>query len=75
MLFLESELNRMSVWSNPLNTLGHSNSGGFVNNVEKSMLVDVSKDGSSALVHFQKSLTVELSIGSLEGYGSFSLGD
>ncbi|KAI8581455.1 hypothetical protein K450DRAFT_233176 [Umbelopsis ramanniana AG] len=40
MLFLESELNRMSVWSNPLNTPGHGNSGSFINTVEKSMLVD-----------------------------------
>jgi phosphatidylinositol 4-kinase len=40
MLFLESEMNRMSVWSNPLNTPGHGNSGSFINTVEKSMLVD-----------------------------------
>jgi phosphatidylinositol 4-kinase len=52
MLFLESELNRMSVWSNPLNTPGHGNSGSFVNNVEKSMLVDVSSD-QSVLISLQ----------------------
>lgn len=40
MLFLESELNRMSVWSNPLNTPGYGNSGSFVNTIEKTMLVD-----------------------------------
>ncbi|RUP48544.1 hypothetical protein BC936DRAFT_144422, partial [Jimgerdemannia flammicorona] len=39
-LFLESELARMAVWSNPMNTPGHGNSANVVNNVEKLLFTD-----------------------------------
>lgn len=42
MLFLESELTRLSVWANPLNSMGHGYPTCFVGNTEKSMLTDVS---------------------------------
>lgn len=41
-LFLESELGRMAVWINPMNTPGYGNSASVVNNVEKLLFTDVS---------------------------------
>lgn len=38
LLFIESELTKLSVWSNPLNTLG--NPSNFIGNTEKSMASD-----------------------------------
>lgn len=62
MLFLESELNRMSVWSNPLNTPGYGNSGNFINTVEKSMLVDdVWKDSVRLAWDIDPRLAVQMS--------------
>lgn len=42
MLFLESELTRLSVWCNPLNSLGHGNPACFTGSTEKSMVMDES---------------------------------
>ena len=42
MLFLESELTRLSVWCNPLNSMGHGNPACFTGSTEKSMVMDES---------------------------------
>lgn len=42
LLFIESELTKLSVWSNPLNTTGSGNPSNFIGNTEKSMASDVS---------------------------------
>lgn len=42
LLFIESELTKLSVWSNPLNTTGPGNPSNFIGNTEKSMASDVS---------------------------------
>lgn len=52
MLFLESELTRLSVWANPLNSMGHGYPMCFVGNTEKSMLTDVSIYSSPAMNAF-----------------------
>ncbi|KAI8148722.1 hypothetical protein BJV82DRAFT_642239 [Fennellomyces sp. T-0311] len=42
MLFLESELTRLSVWCNPLNSMGHGNPACFTGSTEKSMVMEES---------------------------------
>lgn len=41
LLFIESELTKLSVWSNPLNTVDPGNPVNFIGNTEKSMVSDV----------------------------------
>ncbi|KAF7723837.1 phosphatidylinositol-4- kinase [Apophysomyces ossiformis] len=40
MLFLESELSRLSVWCNPLNAVSHGHPAMFTGNTEKSMVME-----------------------------------
>ncbi|RCH96416.1 phosphatidylinositol-4- kinase [Rhizopus azygosporus] len=40
LLFIESELTKLSVWSNPLNTVDPGNPVNFIGNTEKSMVSD-----------------------------------
>lgn len=42
LLFLESELTKLSVWCNPLNTTGSGSPVNFSGSTEKSIVTDVS---------------------------------
>jgi phosphatidylinositol 4-kinase len=49
LLFLESELTKLSVWCNPLNTVGAGAPISFSGSTERSMVTDVSKTSYRSL--------------------------
>ncbi|KAI9489020.1 hypothetical protein BDB00DRAFT_771435 [Zychaea mexicana] len=59
LLFLESELSRLSVWCNPLNDMGHGRPPTFVGTVEKSMTND---DVWKKMIRFAWELSPKLAI-------------
>ncbi|KAI8142097.1 hypothetical protein BJV82DRAFT_617170 [Fennellomyces sp. T-0311] len=59
LLFLESELSRLSVWCNPLNDMGHGHPPTFVGTVEKSLTTD---DMWKSLIRFAWEVSPKLVI-------------
>lgn len=52
LLLLENELSRVSVWCNPLNTVGHGYPPCFVGKAEKTITTDVSAYIYIYIIHF-----------------------
>ncbi|KAG0179232.1 phosphatidylinositol-4- kinase [Apophysomyces sp. BC1034] len=59
MLFLESELSRLSVWCNPLNAVSHGHPAMFSGNTEKSMVME---DSWKEIVRFAWEMSPRLAV-------------
>lgn len=59
MLFLESELTRLSVWCNPLNATGHGLPAVFVGNTERSLVME---DSWKEMIRFAWEVSPRLAV-------------